>query len=595
MGKSKRERNKHLSAVEGPSLLENRIILSILAAIAFLTTFIYFPTMTTDDSDIWFHLKYGEYFVNNHTWHIDHSIFSWTHSDPDWKYVSWVGDIFFYYLYGNSNIIGFYVLQWAIFIGILAGFFFYLKQKGLVFDINVLAGIVLVFASLNPTAIYIKPEMITLLFFAITVFIYVYSKSVSKNYFFLYPLIFLIWVNIHGGFLLGLSFISLLLAGEFMNYRFRKEASLSARKLKSFLISVALSYAAVQINPYGVSYLPGLLKIFFSQDYARDINVTTAYFSLWKFLFTKKGLFRLVINSWSMIIMFISFILMSIQVYGKEKYFDAALTAVNILFFFIGMSMARASFFFPLIWMFTMVFLVGIGDFNRLRRRVAPVSLVFFLIVAGYFGYFSSFYTDQRTWFGKDFTEIYPVKEVQFIRESNLPGPIFCDYDNGSYLLWALYPDHKVFIDSRYGPYVKDVWPDYIDLMKNLNPQEFGKFISKYPFQLAVTAKPGLITLLMSSGQWRLLYFDRSAAVIGHKSLVDSGNLKLPSVDMGTERFRNIRTPSRLLWAFWIYFNSGAIRQAEEIIDIYRNNVSDFYRLKNEHIRRMESIVRSKK
>ena len=28
-------------------------------------------------------------------------------------------------------------------------------------------------------------------------------------------------------------------------------------------------------------------------------------------------------------------------------------------------------------------------------------------------------------------------------------------YLEGGYLLWALYPDYKVFIDPRYGPYQK--------------------------------------------------------------------------------------------------------------------------------------------
>src|SRR5512135_2567020 len=207
MGKAKKQRNKHLAPAEHSPFFENRLFLSICAAIALLTTFIYFPTMTIDDSDIWFHLKYGEYFAKNLTWHIDHSMFSWTQSNPDWKYVSWAGDIFFYFLYGDGHITGFYILQWAIFISVLAGFFLYLKKRGLIFDINILTGLLLVFASINPTAIYIKPEIITLLFFSLIVLLYIYSNSTSKNYFYLYPLIFLLWVNIHGGFIVGLFLI----------------------------------------------------------------------------------------------------------------------------------------------------------------------------------------------------------------------------------------------------------------------------------------------------------------------------------------------------------------------------------------------------
>jgi hypothetical protein len=44
--------------------------------------------------------------------------------------------------------------------------------------------------------------------------------------------------------------------------------------------------------------------------------------------------------------------------------------------------------------------------------------------------------------------ELYPVNAAVFVRESNLAGPIFNDFDWGGYLIWAL-PDHPVAIDGR--------------------------------------------------------------------------------------------------------------------------------------------------
>ena len=38
---------------------------------------------------------------------------------------------------------------------------------------------------------------------------------------------------------------------------------------------------------------------------------------------------------------------------------------------------------------------------------------------------------------------------ARFVRQNNLPGPIFNNYDIGGYLIWALYPDYKVFVDNR--------------------------------------------------------------------------------------------------------------------------------------------------
>ena len=39
----------------------------------------------------------------------------------------------------------------------------------------------------------------------------------------------------------------------------------------------------------------------------------------------------------------------------------------------------------------------------------------------------------------------------------------------GSYLIWALYPDHKVFIDARVELYPLDVWEDYIAINQGQN------------------------------------------------------------------------------------------------------------------------------
>jgi tetratricopeptide (TPR) repeat protein len=40
---------------------------------------------------------------------------------------------------------------------------------------------------------------------------------------------------------------------------------------------------------------------------------------------------------------------------------------------------------------------------------------------------------------------------ANFFKENNLHGPIFNDADVGSYLIWYLYPEEKVFTDNRFG------------------------------------------------------------------------------------------------------------------------------------------------
>ena len=43
----------------------------------------------------------------------------------------------------------------------------------------------------------------------------------------------------------------------------------------------------------------------------------------------------------------------------------------------------------------------------------------------------------------------YPVDAAAFLKKNRISGNMFNPYAWGGYLIWALYPDHKVFIDGR--------------------------------------------------------------------------------------------------------------------------------------------------
>ncbi|GAG27787.1 unnamed protein product, partial [marine sediment metagenome] len=49
--------------------------------------------------------------------------------------------------------------------------------------------------------------------------------------------------------------------------------------------------------------------------------------------------------------------------------------------------------------------------------------------------------------------EDMPVEAVDYLLKNNLPGEIFNSYDHGSYLIYRLYPERKVYIDGRIAMY----------------------------------------------------------------------------------------------------------------------------------------------
>lgn len=555
-----------------------------------LSVLCYYATIDYD-YDLWFHLKYGELYFKNHTWTIDHSAFSWTPADPGWKYVTWIGSSLLYLVYEIAGIPGLYVLMWLIFLTVAGLFLSRATAGGGTVDIRHLAAIMLVAAAIAPTAVIIKPELFTILFFAFAVFIYFSARSGTKDLFPVYPLLFLIWVNTHGGFIFGLFFISLILCGELFTCFLLKMDSLPIHSLKRLALAAGLSYLATLINPHGPYYHAALLKDLTSQAYMGTAKQLYAYSSLWQSLVTDVHAYRPAVSAWSMTGMLVLFLGSVVYGYRKKHTADVTLLITNLAFFILAMAKARAGIFFPLVWLFSISHLVKSHASAFTGKFSAPAAIILIVCLSGIFlNYYVAY--SSRSWFGSRMDEFIPVREVAFIQENNLPGPVLNDYLTGGYMLWSMYPDHKVFIDPRYGPYVNTVLPDWLRIKARLTPGELEDFTSRYPFRIALIGldEIDVISWLLKSPEWKLAYFDRAAVVIVHRTVFQSMNPESLRLNLGTERFRDITNPRVLLQLFNLYLNLRT-EYAREILDIYRNNVSSLYKFRGESIDRMEQSL----
>lgn len=569
---------------------KSTLIISFIVLV--LAVLIYYPSRT-EDYDIWYHLAFGKYFIEHKTFKLDHSIFSWTPADPNWRYGIWLGSTALYIAYKILSVYGFYIIQWSIFAAIVLLYRKFIKTIGDSFDITHIMSLMLLFIALNLTAIYIKPEIFTTLFFAISVFVYFYTKFTSKNLFYIYPPLLFIWVNTHGGYLTGLMLISLALTGEALNYFLIKKNQIDARLLRHLAISVAASYIAVIFNPYGIDYHIGIVKSLLSKEYMSVATQVYAWIGMWDQLFPKGEFpFRFFNAGWALVIMAASFFAMSIYLYTKKKFFDITLLLLNAVFFYLGMKNARVTLFLPLIWIFSMLYILKKADAMNIKKKFAPLALILFISMAVYITDLSMLNLEDRSWFGSNLIKYAPAKEVEFVKKYKLPAPIFNDYLIGGYLIWAMYPDYKVFIDPRYGPYWKEVGPDYFALLNNLNTDTLKRFIEKYRFKTAIIhmRDRNVIFTFLTLPDWRIIYFNNTAAVLINTSVIPTLSQEALSTDMGTHRFRNIDNPIVLENLFNFYLQLGPV-YAQEILDIYKNNVSDMFRYKAMKVQEMQNLV----
>jgi hypothetical protein len=552
------------------------------------------------DYDVWWQMALGKYYIIHHTITIDHSIFSWTPTEGGWIYNTFLGSIIFYIAYSMMGGLGLWIVQWLVFGGIFLSFYLFLRLIRIRMDVTGLTITAAIGVACSLACRFYKPELFSTLMFCWIVFIFYCVKTTRRKFlFYLYPLIFALWVNLHGGVFLGGCFLICVCAGEFLNRLFFLQESFTVNELVHLGAACVLSAAALLINPYGINYILSIYRASLSDTYTINRDYIQAYSSLWPYFrnimhidmtFFKTGQSTLVI-----FVMMLSSA--GLFFYGliRKRICDFTFIIITVIGFWASMRAPRTVYIFPFVFFFSFFFMLHRLNLKNIPARATIFSLLVFVLLMANISWFTLRYGTYNKWFGVDIESFAPVKEVDFIKKYRLPGLIFNDYVIGGYLLWALDPDYRVFIDPRHGPYCKQVAPDYWEFLSNpVTPEAIGRFTQKYPFKIAVIrySELPLIFDFLNAG-WRLLYFEQNAAILVHKSLLSKIPPEVKTVDLGPMRFKDVKNPEVLLNVFSLYVN--LYPQASHMIyDIYRKNVSDYYKPKMEHLRVMESDMRQK-
>lgn len=516
------------------------------------------------DNDLWWHMEYGEYMVKNLTLQPDHSIYSWTVADPNWIYNGWIPQIFFYLVYSIGGVTLLHVSHYLFLISIVTLFLYYNRRLNEPLNPFYLLAILSVLVCLHLNASQLRPEIFSVVFITLTVFIYFYSLSSGKNLFWLYPALMLIWVNSHGIFIFGMIFLSVAFAGELLNYFFKKHA-LSKEMLKYFFISVVLSYAVLIITPYGPKWVLSIITYFTDPQFMRQAKELVAYKSVFQFYHPAKYILS---------VMSIVFGILSIYMLFFKRYFNISIWLINALFIYLSFMYARSAFLYLPVWYFSMVYLISIlhttsrtaSSGKAHTSRLAPIFLVAFIIFSIWTINWAVYNPMKYKYFGFGVGEYMPEKVADFLLEHKLEGPLFNTYEIGGYLLWRLHPHYRIFIDPRHGPYTKHLADDYRQFELGNN---FEVFTARYPFKIAVVKLEWiyLVGNFLKSPDWKLIYFDTSAALFANKTV----NLPdLLNVDLGPERFKDVRSYEALIHVMFVYLGTGDFKSAWYVMDLVK-------------------------
>lgn len=416
-------------------------------------------------ADLGRHLKNGELILRGEPEVFFKNFYSYTHPDYPFYNHHWLSGAIFFAVQEVTGFIGlhlFFVLTALTSLGI---FLFVAEQKASTASV-VLTALFLV--PLVAQRLEVRPEAFSYLFsgFFFLILTLVEKEKIGKRTMFLLPALEIIWVNLHSLFVLGPCIVTAFLAQELVGGKGAGE-----KKRKELMLILMLTLGATLLNPGGVKGTLYLLTM--ARDYGYRIVENQSVLFLHRLKFFKSpnlALFKIAAS-----LVLICLIWAWIERGWRTDVSDSILL--------VG---ALASAFFAL-RNFTLFGLFSISILPRLVKDVFPgikigaEDTAFAPLIIGVMIF--THYTILPFEAGEMGLGLMPEVNgsARFFMENEIEGPVFNNYDMGSYLVYHLYPEQKVFVDNRPEAYPSSFFKDVYIPMQN-DASEWQQQLQKWDF-----------------------------------------------------------------------------------------------------------------
>ncbi len=488
----------------------NPIHICLILLIVILT-FAYSFTPIRSSNDVWWHLKSGKYIIEHNVHLPENDVFTYTGENFRWINHEWLTQVLMYgaYMWGNER--KFEGLRTVIFcktLLLIASFlivFLTAYRRSSDFYLSVFFS--LIAAAVARRTFFPRPPVFTYLFFALFLFlIYEYRAAKIKSLPFaaISLLLMVLWVNLHGGFVIGLVVFAFFLIDSLFNPTLRETVEERNRvRLNLALLFLGLIIASL-INPYGIHTHLLTFKVMGKTNLVRIIPELRSP----EFFFVRAYEF--------LILFFLAgFMLLKRRV---PSFFELAM-----LLFFLHQSINHVR-HLPLFAIASAPFAAWLGvtlarDFKIPKSFVAIIASLLTLLftIDGVFHH-----REEKSYFERNFElingtayirENYPTEACDFIITNNFNGHMFNQINFAGYIIWRLSPErHKVFTDSRY-----DIWGDtflwdekYIEGGVTRNPpgKNWYDLVDKYDINfILITRDAHLNRILQEDDEWVLVYW----------------------------------------------------------------------------------------
>ena len=460
-------------------LLDRRLLvpLCVFAGLFFLCF------LRQTDYDWWWHLRVGEDIWQGRALPAVDT-YSYTRAGQPFVVHEWLFETLTYLGYGAFGYRGLIAGMAAIVMATYLLHYLLLRALGVG---RVLAGALLtVTLVLSFMTITLRPHLFSALFLSIELWcLYLYRAGQRRAVWLLPPLL-LLWVNLHGAWIMGLGTLALFIAGEWLNGRARGEGA----TLRPALGALGASLVATLINPTGPSLL------LYPLTFIGGGSATMRYIQEWQ-----PPNFRDAMG------LTFGLCVLLLGVLGlRRPRFDYTLALWAVAFTCLGFSAVRH------IPLFALVVLPIIAQQLPVRwrgpawpaRETLGTGLVNWLLLGGVVATMGVVVLgNPRAQLGRTPNpDGYPLAAFDYLRAH--PGGKLLNQDAfGGYLIANL-PERPVFIDTRVDFYGRDFLEGYIAVTKL--GAGWRETLARYDITLILLPPDSpLVLLLRDDPGWRVV------------------------------------------------------------------------------------------
>ncbi len=331
------------------------------------------------------------------------------------------------------------------------------------------------------------------------------------------PLVFAVWANLHGSFVVGLLVLGTMLCGCAWDvWRRTKslQSAMTAGTVVRLLLMLQLCAAACLINPYGLTIYTEVLT------FSRNHNLADLVEWDPMTLPSKQGMAAAVLA----VILIIAYRMSPRRVTGGEVLLllglgGAALWSSRMLIWWGPVAAYYASIHLVACWRSWRKTISTESPRGGLWT-ISTIGMLWIAFAFTPFGYrvvHGERATAEERWeqFEGRTSEFTPHGLVAYLNENPPEGQVFNPYEWGDYLIWAGPEDMQVFVASHAHLIPPEVWRDYIGTITGEGDWEMN--LRRYGVNMVILNKPTRLDFIEGlkdkRNEWDLVYDDYLSAV----------------------------------------------------------------------------------